>query len=138
MKKALKYSLIEGAFRGIVFYAIGEYCVSTFFMYSHFANELIIGMVTVCYALLCGSLAGKLNHRKEFTVFYFSSLVIFLLFLGVIFVNYMSFHFFLLPRAELTNANGLIILVMEGSFFVLSALLRPLFVLYFFNKKTAR
>lgn len=121
VNKTIKYAIIDGVARGILLMLPGEMLVLF-----HCDSAYIISMVVaIAGALISAAIfRHSLRFAERLVRFYFLDILIFVITNLILLLNYTELHIFLIPRRELGNADGIIMIMAEAIFMVTSVLFR--------------
>jgi hypothetical protein len=120
-KSTFKHAILDGVVRGLLLYGLGEYITSQYSQYAY-AHYLIAAAICAFISIFLSFLLSKKESRLA--MFYGISQVFFVLFALLIFVNYMTIGVHVLPMRELGDADGLLIMLVQGVFLLISEHIR--------------
>lgn len=120
-KTTVLYGALDGVIRGGLMYALCEYIVSQYSPYNathHIAAAVVFATISIGLSLILARNAHKIS------VFYLVGQACFVLFFLLIFINFISIGLHIFPQRELGNADGLLIMFVQGFYLFMSEPIR--------------
>lgn len=135
MKKEYKKSILDGIIQGVLVCFFPKYIVSVFFVDEPIELNIVFTIV-LCVLSIISFYYLILRKKEKILLNSFISFMVFLIILTLNFINLFTLNIRILPLREVSNADGLLILLLMYLYLVPTVILRLIaFIIAFIIKK---
>lgn len=135
MKKEYKKSILDGIIQGVLVCFFPKYIVSVFFVDEPIELNIVFTVV-LCVLSIISFYYLILRKEEKILLNSFISFMMFLTILTLNFINLFTLNIKILPLREVSNADGLLILLLMYLYLVPTVILRLIaFIIAFIIKK---
>ena len=135
MKKEYKKSILDGIIQGVLVCFFPKYIVSVFFVDEPIELNIVFTII-LCVLSIISFYYLILRKKEKILLNSFISFMVFLIILTLNFINLFTLNIKILPLREVSNADGLLILLLMYLYLVPTVILRIItFIIAFIIKK---
>lgn len=135
MKKEYKKSILDGIIQGVLVCFFPKYIVSVFFVDEPIELNIVFTII-LCVLSIISFYYLILRKKEKILLNSFISFMVFLIILTLNFINLFTLNIKILPLREVSNADGLLILLLMYLYLVPTVILRLIaFIIAFIIKK---
>lgn len=135
MKKEYKKSILDGIIQGVLVCFFPKYIGSVFFVDEPIELNIVFTII-LCVLSIISFYYLTLRKKEKILLNSFISFMVFLSILTLNFINLFTLNIRILPLREVSNADGLLILLLMYLYLVPTVILRLIaFIIAFIIKK---
>lgn len=123
MKKEYKKSILDGIIQGVLVCFFPKYIVSVFFVDEPIELNIVFTII-LCVLSIISFYYLILRKKEKILLNSFISFIVFLIILTLNFINLFTLNIKILPLREVSNADGLLILLLMYLYLVPVVILR--------------
>ncbi len=123
MKKEYKKSILDGIIQGVLVCFFPKYIVSVFFVDEPIELNIVFTII-LCVLSIISFYYLILRKKEKILLNSFISFMVFLIILTLNFINLFTLNIKILPLREVSNADGLLILLLMYLYLVPTVILR--------------